>query len=538
MNRTPCLTMSLAGACVLCLFGAFSHGGERWSSGAFTGYEEFGTGSTIPMAWGDFDNDGDLDLAVGNYFGEDNELYVNEGDGTFTQRIEFGAGNTFALVWADFDNDGDLDMAVGNSGQNRLYVNLGDGSFDPRDEFGISTTVSLAWGDVDNDGDLDLAVGNGILGSSQQNYLYVNGGDGSFAQQAEFGGLQTDSLAWADYDHDGDLDLAVGNGGFTGEQTNYLYINDGDLTFTKSTAFGEGDTATVAWADADNDGRIDIAVGNWNGGQSYLYLNQSDGTFAEYAAFGTHDTNTLAWGDYDHDGDLDVALGNGDFGTAEQNSLYVNDGTGVFTKQDEFGIGSTDALAWGDYDGDGDIDLAAGNEHSPRQNELWVNELNDESYLQLSLIGRFHSFGECYSNRGGIGAKVSIYPPGHLGEADFLLGFQQMEAKGGFSTQNSMVLTFGVPDGEIAVDVEINWPGSGESSITQRIYAVGIGQLLVVLETKPGDVDGSGEVDVLDLLQLLGAWGPCSQCDDDLDGDGVVDVLDLLVMLASWGPCS
>jgi hypothetical protein len=53
----------------------------------------------------------------------------------------------------------------------------------------------------------------------------------------------------------------------------------------------------------------------------------------------------------------------------------------------------------------------------------------------------------------------------------------------------------------------------------------------------PADLDGSGTVDVSDLLQLLGAWGPCVGCPEDLDGSGAVDVADLLTLLGSWGAC-
>jgi hypothetical protein len=53
----------------------------------------------------------------------------------------------------------------------------------------------------------------------------------------------------------------------------------------------------------------------------------------------------------------------------------------------------------------------------------------------------------------------------------------------------------------------------------------------------PADLDGSGTVDVADLVQLLGAWGPCAGCLEDVDGSGAVDVADLVVLLAAWGPC-
>jgi hypothetical protein len=455
----------------------------------FEGRAEFGgDGFTIPMAWGDADGDGDLDLAVGNLIQPgfaSNQLWLNDGAGGFTVQPAFGAAFTFAVAWGDYDNDGDLDMAVGNYGGNRLFVNDGLGGFTEQIQFGGGLTVAVAWADPDQDGDLDLAVGNGILGVADQNYLYVNNGDGTFMEVAAFGQGQTDSLAWGDYDNDGDPDLAVGNGGFGYQEQNYLYVNNGDGTFTGVPAFGALDTATVSWADATGDGLLDLAVGNWDAGQNYLYVNQGDGSFTSRAAFGSRDTNTVAWGDFDLDGDMDLAVGNGDFTSADQNYLYVNNGKGQFTEKPRFGLGSTDSVAWGDPDGDGDLDLAVGNEHSPYQNELWTNEIGSDRFLRLDLVGRFAELGSGYSNRDAVGARVAVYDSGHLGEANHLRGYQQVSATGGFTSQNEHTLTFGLGKPG-SVDVRIEWPGSGGFAIRQCLWGLDEGSLTV----EESDADG------------------------------------------------
>ena len=455
------------------------------ASVVFVGQAEFGSGPTIPVAWGDYDNDGDLDLAVGEV-GGDNGLYTNNGGNTFSGVTEFGAGSTFAIAWGDYDNDGDLDAAVGNGSneQNYLYVNNGDTTFTPLARFGVNSTIAMAWADFDNDGDLDLAVGNGILGSDQQNYLYVNNGDDTFTERAEFGGFQTDSIAWGDFDGDGDFDLAVGNGGFAQSQSNFLYIyNSTTDRFQRQTVFGTGDTAAVAWGDYDNDGDLDLAVGNWESGQSYLYVNEG-GVFTEQPQFGDRDTNTVAWGDHDLDGYLDLAVGNGDFGSEDQNYLYVNNGGVSFAEQAAFGLGSTASVAWGDRDGDGDLDLAAGNEHSPPQNYLYINTLSGGTYLALHLVGHRYDYGSGYSNRDGIGAKLHVYDAGFLGDVDHLLGFREIEAHGGFSPQNSIDATFGLP-GAADADVRIIWPGSDGANVVTDILAVAVNQRLTVHEATP-----------------------------------------------------
>lgn len=464
----------------------------------FTGEQQFGSGLTISMAWGDADKDGDLDVAVGNLT-QQNQLFINNGDGTFTEEAQFGAFSTFAVVWGDYDNDLDLDVAVGNGSgqQNLLFINNGHGAFTQEPQFGANRTNAMAWGDYDNDGDLDMAVGNGLLNVAEQNYLYVNNGDGSFTERAEFGMGQSATVGWADYDNDGDLDLAVGNGGFCCHEQNYLYVNNGDETFTEVPQFGMEDTACLYWGDHNSDGLLDVAVGNWDNGQNMLYENNGDGSFTALPQFGGRDTNTLAWSDFNNDGLLDVATGNGDFGSADSNFVYINMGGGSFTEVQEFGLGSTDAVAWGDYDLDGDLDLAVGNEHSPTTNYLYVNNENDEDYLILHLVGRFFVFGGGYSNADGIGAKVAVYETGFIGDEDHLLGYREVKAHGGFASQNAIDPHFGLP-GRGTVDVRITWPGSGGSNIVQDLEAVTVPGRIAVYE-------GQTAADVLEAADDQGA---------------------------------
>ena len=361
-----------------------------------------------------------------------------------------------------------------------LFIAVGgaQSAFTELPEFGTGYTLPVAWGDADGDGHLDVAVGN--YGGA--NRLFINNGDGTFTAMPAFGSGQTDSVVWGDFDSDGDPDLAVGNGGFNHAEPNYLYINDGLGGFVEQAQFGGEDTACLSWADADNDGDLDLAVGNWENGASRLYVNQGNGTFAEELAFGNRDTNTLAWGDADNDGDLDVAVGNGDFQSAEQNYLYRNHGDGSFAEEEAFGLGSTDGVAWGDCDEDGDLDLAVGNEHHPLQNYLYLNEGITNSYLGVRLVGQFHASGTGFSNRDGIGGRVFIYTAGRMGERSELLGMREICAHGGFASQNPIAAHFGVGT-QAEVDLRIIWPGSGGYRVVQEVAGVATGQTIAVIET-------------------------------------------------------
>jgi hypothetical protein len=446
------------------------------------------------LAWGNCNNDGYLDMFVGNGYLRQSYFYINNQDLSFTERPFNDSTDESAAAWGDFDNDGDLDLAVGRWGntlQNYIYLNNGQGGFPSKIPFGHGdSTNSVAWGDYDNDGNLDLASAN----LRSPCFVYINNGDGTLAEVI----LEYDEedahafvVAWGDYDHDGDLDLAVAR---TYDKQNSLYVNLGDGTFQREDQFGGGWTISLAWGDYDNDGDLDMAVGNVRQsdtpeGQNYLYINNGNGTFTEEEQFGTGKTFSVAWGDYDNDGDLDMAVGNAaqEFPGA-QNYLYVNNGDKSFTRMKKFGIENTWCMAWGDYDNDGDLDLGVGNCGAPglsRTNYLYINNENDQDYLRLHLVGHFHDHGNGYSNRNGIGAKVFIYEEGHLENNEHLLGFREVEANGGHCGQDAMDAAFGIPSHD-KVDILIRWPGSDGFHLEDTLLGVVKGQSLVVHEGSPG----------------------------------------------------
>lgn len=323
---------------------------------------------TISVCWGDVDRDGDLDLAVGNssrppYPNEPNLVYQNEkgllASTPFWKSSLADNDRTNSLAWGDMDNDGDLDLAIGNDGSpNQIYLN-DHGNLSatpvwtaPRAQI----TYSVAWGDVNGDGFLDLAVGND---GRDYVYLNLNGKLSKFPSWDPTDNDKTRSVAWGDMNGDGFLDLAVGNEG----APNKVYLNENGLLSEapswEAINIENTKTRSVAWGDMNGDGLLDLAVGNF-GTPNQVYVNTRGmlEPLASWTSEERDDTLSIAWGDVDGDGDLDLAVGNDGL-----ERIYLNTWKNLSKAANKtFGYDDqTRSVAWGDMDGDGDLDLALGN---------------------------------------------------------------------------------------------------------------------------------------------------------------------------------
>jgi len=304
---------------------------------------------------GDFDGDGDLDLAVTNVSSNNLTILKNSGSGVFTQTI-VGAGNgPRSAAMGDFNGDGDLDLAVTNSNSNNVSIfnNDGNGAFVSTPVVVGNNPLAVAAGDFDGDGDLDLAA------SSYNNVsILKNDGKGTFTLGSPVGvGSNLVSVTVADFDGDRDLDLAMAN-----HNSNNVSVlkNNGNGVFTLSASIGVGSNpSSVAAGDFDGDGDVDLAATNWNSNNVSILKNNGNGAFTPTSVGVGSNPNSVTVGDFDADGDLDLAAANY---YSNNLSILKNNGSGVFTSA-PLGVGTNpNFVTAGDFDGDGDVDLAVTNQ--------------------------------------------------------------------------------------------------------------------------------------------------------------------------------
>ncbi len=295
-------------------------------------------GSSIGGAWGDWNGDGRPDLFVANRSSFGNFLFRGLGDTAFVSdtsgTVTTDLANSNSAAWLDLDNDGDLDLYVVNfQGDDFFYRNAGSPTWAlsrvvlPTIGIGGEFSIHGTWADFDNDGDLDLFVANG---GPQNDDLYVNQGNLTFVRRSLNDGLSTIGGSWGDYDNDGYLDLfATSNQ----NQPSVLYHNDGPpnwtLTPVSASVFSGLAAAAVgsAWGDVDNDGDLDLLVACDNGQNEALFLNDSEhGTFTRVTSGPLVASGGNSFGcsfaDIDRDGDLDVFVANR---SNQQSFLFRND---------------------------------------------------------------------------------------------------------------------------------------------------------------------------------------------------------------------
>jgi hypothetical protein len=258
-----------------------------------------------------------------------------------------------STIVGDFNNDGHLDVAVGQShedgtGDIQIYLGNGDGTFQsPIQSLSSIAPVAMGLGDFNNDGNLDLVASDGSSFAS----VFVGDGKGGLSQMQPFSVTDIKYIQSADFNADGKLDLYL-----SGSYNTYIYLGNGDGTFNLvSNSFTSNFYGTAAIGDFNNDGILDLAQVNQSGNYSYVfvYLGNGDGTFPSKPIYvrtdGTPGMSVNA-ADLNDDGILDLIT--------DSACILLGKGDGTFTEERCGTGGPSYKVIIGDFNGDRQMDFA------------------------------------------------------------------------------------------------------------------------------------------------------------------------------------
>ncbi len=479
------------------------------------------------VAFADYDNDGWVDVYISrsdNFTGAsyENLLYKNN-QGTFVLQDIAGITDyvrtTGAVTWGDYDNDGHVDLYVavaqngfaGTTWPNNLFQNDGAGSFmDLTDNSSVGALATLAedsrhvgWGDYNNDGYPDMFVDNGSIGlfgpAKGENTFFENDGDGSFTELtvSDIGNIVFrgsgnspfktfgSGFGWSDYNNDGYLDLFNCSGG--GDLSSLLWTNTSGTGFdtTGTSIFQVEGTSFMgaSWVDYDNDGDTDLFVTNPIDNQIYtnfLFQNNSTTTNVDFTIVSDDPLTTdvynaqgSTWGDVDNDGDLDVFVSNAEGADAENApaTLYANSGnSGGYTfsrLQDYYYPNNGDpfhgrGVAFADVNNDGFLDLVACHGDN-LAGESWAPLLyinggdNGNGFTNIQLVGTGTT------NASAIGSRVKVtadIPE----QGDVVTQMREISGQTGAGGQNSLRAHFGLGSATFIDSVRVEWLNSTSGS--------------------------------------------------------------------------
>jgi len=351
---------------------------------------QFLTGYPSAMATGDFNGDGNVDVAFVSQNTNTVSILLGTFGGTLSSGAAYPTGNLpSGIVAADFNGDGVLDLAVTNSADNTITILLGNGDGTFRSGTTINDTgtypTQIVAADFNGDGHLDLAVlnfcGPTIVSCAPQTggrfpsalLVLLGNGDGTFSASpsSPATGASSSAMAAADLNSDGAIDLVVAN---QNDTTMTVLMGNGDGTFTPTQSgivTGVGSSA-IAIADFNGDGKLDIAVANVYNNAVSIFLNQNCGLPAVTCTFSATPMSVavgtnpyaISAGDMNADGFVDLVVAN--LG-GNSISVLLGDGTGGFTpvyplQSSTFGTGGDPiALTLADFSGDGRLDVATAN---------------------------------------------------------------------------------------------------------------------------------------------------------------------------------
>jgi len=327
-------------------------------TGAFTDAADSTVGSDpLSVAIGDFNNDGQQDIATANVNSATVSIRLGDGSGGFSGATDVSVGaDPQSVAIGDFNHDGQQDFAVANAGSGTVSIRLGDGlgGFIDSAEVSVGTKpFSVAIGDFNHDGQQDLAAAN--QGSATVS-IRLGDGLGGFSGATDVSvGANPQSVAVGDFNNDGQQDLAATSAGAGAVS---IRLGDGLGGFSGATDISVGTSPqSVAIGDFNNDGQQDFAAANLGSNTVSIRLGDGLGSFSgtTNVSVGAN-PQSVAIGDFNNDGKQDIAAVNQNSATI---SIRLGDGLGGFSGTTEIPAGSIPvSLAIGDFNHDGQQDFA------------------------------------------------------------------------------------------------------------------------------------------------------------------------------------
>ncbi len=317
----------------------------------FFSAQDIGNSDSRGVALGDFNKDGYSDAFLADAAA--NMLWLNDGKGTFSVQPLGNTGN--AVAAGDLNRDGYTDVFIADTGEDKVLLNDGTGNFTAQTLGDSDAGNGVALGDLDGDGDLDAFVAN-----AGADTVWINNGAGIFTPRSLGDSDTGNGVTLGDLDGDGDLDAFAANSG-----ADKIWLNNGSGTFTGQSLEDSDISNGAVFGDFNGDGYLDVFVANE--GADKVLLNDKTGKFAETVLGDSDPGKFVAIGDFDGDGDMDALV---------SGSLWLNDGKGVFTK-DEHAVGSSNSkgAAVGDFNGDELPDLFVANNGVSK---VWLNNTPPE----------------------------------------------------------------------------------------------------------------------------------------------------------------
>ena len=327
----------------------------------------YGSGA-YSVAVADVNGDGKPDIVTSTV-----GVLLGNGDGTFQTEVTYGSGGSaYSVALADVNGDGKPDIVVANNDDIAtvgVLLGNGDGTFQTAVTFGTGATYaySAAVADVNGDGKPDIVVANwcsnGGCKSGTLSVLLGNG-DGTFQTAVTYGtgGIYADSVAVADVNGAGKLDVVAGNYG--NNNVGFL-LGNGDGTFQGAVTYGAGGSGaySVAVADVNGDGKPDIVVANHGSSNVGVLLGNGDGTFQGAVTYGAGGSGaqSVAVADVNGDGKPDIVVAN--YNSPGTVGVLLGNGDGTFQTAMTYGSGGSypDSAAVADVNGDGKPDIVVAN---------------------------------------------------------------------------------------------------------------------------------------------------------------------------------